>query len=168
MKLLRLIAASIVFLLFVSSDKIHEYYVSVTKIEYSIEQESVQIITQIFISDFEKLLRERYDENLILDTDDEPENVGLYMKRYLSDKLKITINGTSENFKFIGKEYKDDITYCYLEIKNISTLKSIEVMNRVLFDVLAEQQNIVRLKLNNKNKSFLLIPDNDTCMLNFD
>ena len=90
------------------------------------------------------------------------------MNRYLTDKLKVAINGISVNYEFIGKEYKDDITYCYLEIKNISTIKSIEVINRVLFDVLAEQQNIVRLKLNNKNKSFLLIPDNDTCVLNFD
>ena len=70
-------------------------------------------------------------------------------------------------FTFIGKEYKDDIAYCYLEIVNISEVKSIEVKNRVLFDVFTDQQNIVRLKINDKNKSFLLIPDNDNCLLNF-
>ena len=69
---------------------------------------------------------------------------------------------------FIGKAYKDDIAYCYLEVENVSKIQSIEVINRLLFDVYTEQQNIVKLKLNNKNKSFLLIPDNDQCVLNFD
>ena len=146
----------------------HEYYVSVTTIEYAKEQKSLQIISQIFIDDFEKLIRARYDERITLDTENEPETVNAYMKRYLEDKLKIRVNGTSVNFKFIGKEYKDDITYCYLEVENVSDIKSIEVTNQILFDILQEQQNIVRLKLLNKNKSFLLLPQKDSCMLNFE
>lgn len=90
------------------------------------------------------------------------------MKRYIADKLKVNINGSAVKFKFLGKEYKDDITYCYLEVEGVKEVKSISVTNRILFDVFTEQQNIVRLKLFGKNKSFLLIPDNDKCMLNFD
>ena len=150
-----------------SSNTKHEYYVSVTNIEHAKEQESVQIISQVFIDDFERLIRERYDETITLAEDDEPELVDEYMKRYLEDKLKISINGKAYKFNFIGKEYKEDITYCYLEIENIKDIKSIKVVNRILFDILPEQQNIVRLKLNDRNKSFLLIPENDECMLNF-
>ncbi|WP_138433298.1 DUF6702 family protein [Winogradskyella algicola] len=150
-----------------SSNTKHEYYVSVTNIEHAKEQESVQIISQVFIDDFERLIRERYDETITLAEDDEPELVDEYMKRYLEDKLKISINGKAYKFNFIGKEYKEDITYCYLEIENIKDIKSIRVVNRILFDILPEQQNIVRLKLNDRNKSFLLIPENDECMLNF-
>jgi hypothetical protein len=150
-----------------SSNTKHEYYVSVTNIEHAKEQESVQIISQVFIDDFERLIRERYDETITLAEDDEPELVDEYMKRYLEDKLKISINGKAYKFNFIGKEYKEDITYCYLEIENIKNIKSISVINRILFDILPEQQNIVRLKLNDRNKSFLLIPENDECMLNF-
>jgi hypothetical protein len=169
MKSLPLIIAFLVAPLFVSNSIKHEYYVSVTKIEYAKEQQSLQIITQIFINDFEKLLRQRYDETITLNGDDvEPETVEKYMNRYLSGKLKINVNGASVGFKFIGKEYKDDITYCYLEIENISEVKSLEVTNRTLFDIIPEQQNIVRLKLLDRNKSFLLLPDNDKCMLNFD
>lgn len=150
-----------------SSNTKHEYYVSVTNIEHAKEQESVQIISQVFIDDFERLIRERYDETITLAEDDESELVDEYMKRYLEDKLKISINGKAYKFNFIGKEYKEDITYCYLEIENIKDIKSIKVVNRILFDILPEQQNIVRLKLNDRNKSFLLIPENDECMLNF-
>lgn len=168
MKYLQLLIAFIVFPLVTSYDMSHDYYVGVTEIEYAQEQKSLQIISQIFIDDFEELLRKRYDEDITLAPDNKPEIINDYVNRYLSDKLKISINGNPVDFIFIGKEYKDDISYCYLEIENVSNIKSIEVVNKVLFDIFPEQQNIVRLKLLGKNKSFLLVPDNDKCMLNFD
>jgi hypothetical protein len=167
MRSLHLILALVVLPLFISSKEKHEYYVSVTEIQYAKEQQSLQIISQIFIDDFEALLRERFDKTITLAPDNNINIIESYMQRYLSDRLIIKVNGRAVNFKFIGKEYKEDITYCYLEIENISEIKSIEVTNRVLFDILAEQQNIVRLKLLNKNRSFLLVPDNDNCLLNF-
>ncbi len=157
----------LVALMLMSHSEQHDYYVSVTEIGYSEKDKSIQIISQIFIDDFETLLRKRYDETITLAEADEPEIVETYMERYLSDKLRLKVNGDPVEFSFIGKEYKDDITYCYLEIEDISNIKSVEVTNRSLFDVLSEQQNIVRLKLLGKNKSYLLVPDNDTCVLNF-
>ena len=153
--------------LLITSNTKHDYYVSNTIIQYSKEEKSLQIISQIFIDDFEKLIRERYDKNITLAEEGEPEIVDTYMERYLSNKLKIKVNGKDYDFKYLGKEYKNDITYCYLEIENVKKIKSINVTNRILFDVLPEQQNLVRLKLLGKNVSFLLIPDNDQCMLNF-
>lgn len=167
MKSLHILIAFLLLPLLISNNTNHEYYVSVTTVEYSKKEKSLQIISQIFIDDFETLLRKRYDKNITLDTKDEPELVENYMKRYLTDKLKIGVNGSAVNFKFIGKEYKDDITYCYLEIENVSNIKSIEVTNQILFDAFSEQQNIVRLKLLGRNKSFLLVPQNDSCVLNF-
>ena len=167
MKSLYLIFALLILPFFTSSNEMHEYYVSVTEVKYAKDQQSLQIVTQIFINDFEKLLRERYDESITLEPDSDSKLIENYMQRYIADKLKIKINGGAVNFKFIGKEYKDDITYCYLEIENVSEIESLEVTNRILFDILPEQQNIVRLKLLNKNRSFLLLPDNDKCVLNF-
>ncbi|MEO1030891.1 MAG: DUF6702 family protein [Bacteroidota bacterium] len=154
--------------LLMSSSEKHEYYVSVTEIGYSEKNKSVQIISQIFIDDLEELLRERYDETITLDPDSDSMTIDGYLRRYLSDKLNISINGKQVQFNFLGKEYKDDITYCYLEIDSIPSVESIELTNRILFDVFTEQQNIVRFKMKNKNKSFLLIRGNDECMLNFD
>lgn len=167
MKSFSLLIAFLIFPFFTSITNNHEYYVSVTQVEYSKESQSLQIINQIFINDFETLLRKRYDENITLDTEQESEVIETYMKRYLEDKLKISVNGSPVNFKFIGKEYKEDITYCYLEIENVSDIQSIGVTNQILFDVFSDQQNILRMKLLGKNKSFLLVPENDSCLLNF-
>lgn len=167
MKSVYILLTFFVITLFISSTEKHEYYVSVTQIEYAKEQKSLQIISQIFIDDFENLLRERFDESIVLAPDNQPERIDRYMQSYLEDKLKLKVNGKALKFKFLGKEYKDDITYCYLEIENVSHIEAISVTNRILFDVLADQQNIVRFKVLDKNRSFLLVPDNDHCVLNF-
>ena len=167
MKSLQILIAFLILPLFISNKDNHEYYVSVTEIEYAEDQQSLQIISQIFINDFETLIRKRYDETVTLDSENESEKVEVYMKRYLKDKLKVSVNGNAVDFKFIGKEYKDDITYCYLEIENVSDIESLEVTNELLFDVFSEQQNILRMKLLGKNRSFLLVPGKASCSLKF-
>ena len=44
----------------------HKYYVSNTQIEYVSEEKELQIISRVFINDFEMLLRQRYDETITL------------------------------------------------------------------------------------------------------
>ncbi|MCH7524214.1 MAG: peptidase E [Bacteroidetes bacterium] len=145
----------------------HKFYVSVTQVEYIKEKQTVQIISRIFIDDFEELIRQRYDEGITLDTSKEEIQIDFYIERYLQEKIKIKINDSIQTLVFIGKEYEDDIIYCYLEIKNISVIKSFEITNQILFDLYDEQQNIVRTKINSKNKSFILISQNDMGVLNF-
>ena len=157
----------IIILPLISFTALHKYYVSVTEIEYINEQKSVQIISRIFIDDFESLLRNRYDERLTLAIENEDDLVNYYTEKYLKEKLKITINGQPLEFNFIGKEYEEDIMLNYLEIVNVDNISSIEVTNRILFKLFPAQKNIVRFKINSKNKSILLIKENDKGLLNF-
>lgn len=151
-----------------SFELLHDYYVSVTRIEYVKEQKSLQIITQIFIDDFEKLIQERYDETIILAIENENSMVDSYIKRYLNQKLQFEINTKAVAFNFLGKEYKDDIVYCYLEIENVEDIKTMVITNDILYDIYNEQQNIVRTKIKGKNKSFILLSGNNKGVLNFD
>ena len=145
----------------------HKYYISVTQINYIEESKSLQITTRIFIDDFENLLRERYDEKITLVGEEELPYTDAYIERYLTEKLKITINGKVANLSFIGKEYDVDIMKCYLEIEDVNSIESIEIKNKVLFDLYDDQQNIVKTKINSKQKSFILISQNDKAVLNF-
>ncbi|ARV10263.1 peptidase E [Winogradskyella sp. PC-19] len=158
----------IAFLLFTSGLVNHEYYVSVTKIEYVKKEKSLQIISQIFIDDFEKLIHERYDESVTLAVKNESKKIDGYMEKYLKYKLDFKVNTQDLDFNFLGKEYKEDIVYCYLEIENIEAIKTLEIKNEVLFDIYPKQQNILRTKINGKDKSFILIPQNNKAVLNFD
>lgn len=145
----------------------HKFYVTVTQVNYIKEKQSVQIISRIFIDDFEELIRQRYDEDITLDASKEEMQIDFYIERYLQEKMQIKINDSIKKLVFIGKEYEDDIIYCYLEIENIKAIKSFEITNQILFDLFDEQQNIVRTNINSKNKSFILISQNDKGVLNF-
>ena len=146
----------------------HKYYISVTQIDYIPEKQSVQITSRIFIDDFEKLLRERYDDNIALADKNDASTTDIYIEKYLNEKIKIKINGKVANLTFIGKEYDTDIVKCYLEIVGIKKIESIEISNQVFFDLFSEQQNIVKTKIYNKQKSFLLDKNNKKALLNFD
>ena len=145
----------------------HEYYVSVTEIEYVKEQKSLQIVSRVFVDDLEKMLRQRYDENIILNVGKNEDLINNYIKKYYNNKLKIAVNGQPVEFEYLGKEYEDDIVFSYLEVTGIDELNSIEVVNEILFDVLPKQQNIVKVKAAGKYKSFILIPANKSRLLNF-
>lgn len=145
----------------------HKYYVSVTQIDYVKEKQAIQVTSRIFIDDFERLLQERYDDKIILNTGKDEKEIDLYIEKYIKSKFKIKINGAVANYNFLGKEYEDDIIYCYIEIENVNEVKSFEVENRILFDLFNDQKNIVRTYINSKHKTFVLIPENDKGLLNF-
>lgn len=166
MKKIRIIFLIAIFPLFAFT-VFHKYYISVTQIDYIQEKKSVQITSRIFIDDFEKVLRERYDENIVLAGKNESENVNQYIGTYLKDKIKIKINGKDTKLNFIGKEYDLDLVMCYLEIEDVEKIDSIEISNQVLFDLFEEQQNMIKTKINSKQKSFLLNQGKKKAMLKF-
>lgn len=166
MKTIKILFLSIIFPLLLSVSA-HKFYVSVTEVEYVKEKKSVQIISRIFIDDLENTLRKRYGKRLTFSPKNETKEVTGYLERYLKDKITIKINGNATDFKFIGKEYDNDILFCYLEVVDVNDIKTFQISNRILFDSFDDQQNIVKLKIDDEKKSFILMEGNDKAMLNF-
>jgi len=150
-----------------SFTKAHEYYVSLTQIEHVPEKESVQIISRLFVDDFENALRARYNEKITFGGPHETANIDQYIERYLKDKLIIKINGQKVDFSYLGNENDIDIVKCYIEIEGIKSIDTFEITNKLLFDFTEQQQNIVKTKINSRQKSVILIPQEDTAVLKF-
>lgn len=146
---------------------IHKYYISLCEIEHNKEQESLQITIGIFIDDIEFTLNKDHDTILNLATKNEVKNIDNYYSAYLNKHFKIVVNNNPKAFIYIGKEYDDNIVRFYLEIKNVKELKSIEVTNTSLLRDFENQQNIIKIKANNTNKTFYLTRKNDKGLLNF-
>ncbi|WP_420572238.1 DUF6702 family protein [Kordia sp.] len=145
----------------------HKFYVSVTNIEHSKSDNALQITTRIFIDDFQRVLKERYDFLGELTTEKNVEEVEKLMQKYLKKKLKVWVDGEMKTFTFLGKQYEDDVTICYLEIENIQQITSLEVENAILYEIEEEQQNLVHVKINDERKSLLLTRENDKGLLKF-
>lgn len=144
----------------------HKYHVSVTQINYVKDKASVQIITRVFTDDLEYALRKRYDESITLSGKNEAEPAVAFIQRYLNEKIKIKINNNPIEFKFIGKDYENDIMRCYLEIEDVKAINSIQITNQFLFDLFEEQQNIIKLDVDGTQKSYLFTHQKDTATLN--
>lgn len=145
----------------------HKYYISITQVNYIKEKQSVQITSRIFIDDFEKVLRERYDDAIELVAKNESKDVDHYIELYLKSKISVKINGKDMNLNFIGKEYDIDVIQCYIDIENVKNINSLEISNQILFDLFDNQQNMIKAKINSKQKSFLLNQNNKIAVLNF-
>ncbi|MFV9551967.1 DUF6702 family protein [Algibacter sp. PT7-4] len=146
---------------------LHKYYISVTQINYVKEKESIQIISRIFIDDFENALKLNYDNTIVLAEKDEALIIDTYINKYLQDKIKLTVNNKAVNFTFIGKEYEGDIVRCYLEVEQVKSIETFSITNSILFDLQKDQQNIVKTKINSKNKSVILSTKNPNALLKF-
>jgi hypothetical protein len=145
----------------------HKFYVSVTNIEHSEQDKALQITTRIFIDDFQRLLKERYDLQEELTVEKDKAAVEQMMSKYLAKKLKIWVDGDLKTFNFLEKKYEDDITICYLEIEGIDNVATLEVENAILYEIEEEQQNLVHVKIKKQRKSLLLVKENDKGLLNF-
>lgn len=129
---------------------------SLTQINYKNDAKSIQIIINVFIDDIETALNKDYKIDLQLTTTKELKDNDTYFEKYLNKKLLFKVDGVSKNFTYIGKEYDGDLVYFYLEIEDISQLKTIDVTNNILISHFPKQQNLTKCKLGNKNKSILL------------
>ncbi|MFV0566435.1 MAG: DUF6702 family protein [Flavobacteriaceae bacterium] len=145
----------------------HKFYVSVTQIEYIEKQQSVQIISRIFIDDLENDLRNQFDKTLTLAVPNESKKVNNYIAQYLKQHIKVKINSQDVTLNFLGKTYDADIAKCYLEIENIKQIKTFEISNQVLFNLFPTQKNIVKTKIYNKDKSSLQTAENPITLLAF-
>lgn len=145
----------------------HKFYVSITKIEYAEEQQSLQIISKIFIDDLEDVLQERYDPDLILDSTNEDDQLDHFVEKYLLKKFKLKANGAEVTPKFLGMEYEVETLVCYLEVPGIMSLNNLEITNELLFELFPEQQNIVHVKKAGKRRSLILVKDKSSDMLKF-
>lgn len=134
----------------------HKYYLSLTQINYNSKNKSVEVIINIFIDDLETALTKIHNKKFELDTKNEPEDSDIYFFKYLQKNVKFKVDGKSYNFDYIGKEYDGDVVFFYLEIKNVATLKEIEINNTILLEHFPQQQNLVKSKVNKKHKSILL------------
>jgi len=165
-KVLKIIILIVVFPLLMASIN-HKFYVSTTKIEYVKEKQTLQIISKIFVEDVEQALQARYSPSIQLGSKKETESDDAFLKKYVLKKLKISVNGKALQLNYIGKEYDIDIVNMYFEVEGISEFNSIEIENKILFDMFPEQQNIIHLKTSESRKSLVLDRDHPKGMLNF-
>ncbi|PZD79678.1 DUF6702 family protein [Mesonia sp. K7] len=146
---------------------VHKFYLSVTDVNYSAKDQALQLVTRIFVDDFQRLLNERYDKSVVLSREVTQEKTDAYIEDYFNKKMLFKIKNQSVQLNFIGKRYEDDLIICYLEAPKISDFSEVKVTNEILMELFEDQKNIVHFKKKDQEKSLLLLKDNETQTINF-
>lgn len=136
----------------------HEFHFSRCEIDYSKEDDALQISLRIFIDDLEEaILKEKKIGDLKLCTKKESDNAEEVLLEYLKSKFIINIDGTLGELNFIGKETSDDLmaVWCYFEVPNASPKNEILIENNVLMELFDDQKNMVVLKVESSKEHFL-------------
>ncbi len=142
--------------------KDHETYLSVTEIEFNEEAKSVQIISRVFINDFEDVLSKRYQKKVSLSYKEELKSNKDLMAKYLEKKLKISIDGKPIDLELLGSKFDADQIVLYIESKNVQSFKKVDVENLILTDLFDSQKNITHVKKGEEIESMLLTKANSS------
>ncbi|MEL6560494.1 MAG: DUF6702 family protein [Bacteroidota bacterium] len=153
-------------LITLSSGKFHAYHLSITNIEYVADRQELQIISRVFVDDLENMLRQRVNDDIILNHGRDESSIDLYLGKYIDNKLKISLDDQEQKLNFLGKEYENDAVILYIKVSGVSQFKTCSITNKILFEIFDDQQNIVNIKTASKSRSFLLIADNSSQIFN--
>ncbi len=158
----KVLSAALLALLFIglTSMAAHKFYVAIFQINYAPEKKMLQITSRIFVEDLDHMLQKKYGKPFHLGEKEEtPEQVAL-MQKYLLDHLAIKIDGKPKAIVYLSKEMENNVLICYFRITDITKISSFEIENKILFDFVTEQQNIIQTNINGQKTSLLLTPDN--------
>lgn len=167
MHLKKIVFIGVLFVLLTSFTEAHKYYISLTQINYNKDSKSVEITMNLFLDDFELTLNKSFNKTFNLSFKEELENSNDYIETYLQNHFELRIDSKKQEINFLDKEYDGDVIYLNIEIENIKRINTVEVKNDVLIAVFPDQQNLIKLKINDQFDSLLLTKNNDTGSLEF-
>ncbi|WP_395062684.1 DUF6702 family protein [Flavobacterium sp.] len=155
----------IVLLVSLSSMAVHKFYMSIYQINYAHQKKMIQITSRIFIDDLNVALEKKYHKKYFIGTDRETADDEVAMKKYLSEKFILKVNGTVRPMSFLSKEVDTNVLVCYFKIADVSKINKLEIENSALTELNDEQQNIIQANITGEKQSLLLTSENFKGML---
>ena len=130
-----------------TSFSVHKFYVALYQVNYAPEKKMLQITTRIFVDDLNNAIGKKYTKKSNLGSENETvEDLNL-LKRYFGEKLSFNVNGQVRHMLFLSKEMEGDVLICYITIKEIKKINSLEIYNSIITEGISEQQNIMHFNV---------------------
>ena len=135
---------------------IHPFFVSVIEINHNAKEATVEISVRVFTEDLEKTLQKNTPVKLDILKPADPAFLDKQISTYLSQKIKMKINGQPVTFNYIGHEIQQESVWSYFEVPKVSGVNKLELDCSLLYDFEKKQSNIIHVKNKGADKSFKL------------
>ena len=133
---------------------LHPFYVSITTVDYNAGAKRMEISCRIFYDDLEVALKATGDVSTIdlINPANRNETDSL-IARYLRRCVNLSVNGQPQALHYLGYEIEDDVAWCYLEAREVTSVHRIAIDNRLLLDQFDRQSNILHVTAHGIRKS---------------
>lgn len=167
------ISTAVILIINSSFISFHPIHIAISEVNYSEEEQSLQIMHKIFMDDLEKHIQqsEKYAGKAIelrLNTPKEIANVDDYLKKYALKHFVIKIDGKAYTGNYLGKEYETDAVWIYIEIPKIKRPKQLDINDSFLIDFHDDQQNFVHCTIASQKKSLRFQKGNEQQQVKFE
>jgi len=129
---------------------LHEFYVSISYMEYDSERKAIEVQKKIFFDDFEIALKKKNNLDKFDILKSKTEIVDNYIEAYLKENVSFEVNDKVYDINYLGHEYINGTINCYYEVLKIKKIKNIIITDRSLFSSFDEQENLIYFEMMNK------------------
>ncbi len=163
----RLLILSGLALLFALLSFTHKFYVGIYQVHYSESKQRLEITCRIFADDLNAALKKTYKKDFAFGEKTPSADEESQLAKYVSDRFSIKINGTQKKFEYLSCEMESNVLIAYFRIPDVEKISKLDISNRILFDYVTEQQNIIQTNVNSKKQNLLLTNENPSGRLNY-
>ena len=129
---------------------LHEFYVSISYMEYDSERKAIEVQKKIFFDDFEIALKKKNNLDKFDILKSKTELVDNYIEAYLKENISFEVNDKVYDINYLGHEYINGTINCYYEVLKVKKIKNIIITDRSLFSSFDEQENLIYFEMMNK------------------
>jgi hypothetical protein len=137
----------------------HRYYVAIYQVDFAPEKKRIEITARIFLDDLNLALEKEFKTKIQLGEKRETAQDVVLLQKYMSQHLKVSIDGKEQTVFFLSKEIENNIMIIYLKINDVKKFKSIKIYNNALLEVYSEQQNIIQTNFYNTKRNYIFTGD---------
>lgn len=131
---------------------LHPHFVSVTKIDYNDEKESLEVTNRIFTDDLERALSYQESGKIDLLNDSLYDTNTRLIQKYLSKHFILHHNDLKLNLNVLGFEKDEEAVIIYSEA-DCTKPGHVQVYLDLLTEIISTQVNIVHFKVGKQTKS---------------
>lgn len=135
---------------------LHPFFISVIEINHNSKEATVEISVRVFAEDLEKTIQKYTTAKVDILNPPDKALLEKQISNYISQRLKLTINGHPVSFRYIGYEIQKESVWSYFEVSKVPDLTKLEVDCSLLYDFEKNQTNILHVKSKGVEKSFKL------------
>lgn len=137
----------------------HKFYLSKTIIEFNARTQQFEVTCKLFTDDLELALSQQNEAPVHIGTARELNEADLVMEQYMKQHFKLAIDGLAVEWRWVGKQVENDLTYCYMEFYRKPDFSSMTVTTDLLTSQFPEQQNIVDLSIMGTTQTLVFMKD---------